>query len=115
MTAEINCLRMAKLSQNLICVLAHGSSEVLNRCNISSTSASYGNFMCEEQARLTEAYDKAVSSFSMALDALQAAIRTTPKEEYNRLRHYVELARVFSEQTRIDLERHIHEHGCASA
>ena len=58
------------------------------------------------------AYQRAVSLFSTALDALQKARGTVSQAEYQRMRGYVEQSRLFSEQARIDLERHIQEHGC---
>ncbi len=68
--------------------------------------------MCEKHAALLQAYQKAVSQLRTALDALQAAIPTAPKEEYHRMRGYMEQSRVSAEQARIDLETHVREHGC---
>jgi hypothetical protein len=47
----------------------------------------------------------------MSLDALQAAIAISPKDSEG-VQECVEQARVISEQARINLEKHIREHGC---
>jgi RNase P subunit RPR2 len=68
--------------------------------------------MCEKHAALLQVYQKAVSQMSTALDALQAAIATAPREEYARMRRYVEQSRIAAKRARLDLEKHVREHGC---
>ncbi len=70
--------------------------------------------MCERHWELLEAYQKAVALFSTTLDALQASRATVKKDEYERMRAYVEQTRLIAEDARMDLERHIVEHGCDS-
>jgi hypothetical protein len=70
--------------------------------------------MCERHTELLTAYQKAVALFSTTLDALQAARANVAKDEYERMRNYVEQTRIISENARIDLERHVAEHGCGS-
>lgn len=69
--------------------------------------------MCEHHRELLDLYQKAVSRFSTTLEALQAAHATVSKQEYGRLYGYLEQARIASEQARLDLERHVAEHGCS--
>ena len=68
--------------------------------------------MCDRHRELLDSYQQAVSRFSATLEALRAAHGTISKQEYGRLYGYVEQARGTSEQARLDLERHIAEHGC---
>ena len=68
--------------------------------------------MCAAHRELLDVYQQAVSRFGAALEALKAAQGGIPKQEYDRLYGYVEQARINSEQARLDLERHIAEHGC---
>ena len=70
--------------------------------------------MCERYGELLAAYQKAVALFSTTLDALQAGRATNAKEEYERMRSYVEQTRLIAENARMDLERHVAEHGCDS-
>ena len=70
--------------------------------------------MCDRHGELLSAYQKAVALFSTTLDALQAARSTASKAEYDRMRNYVEQTRLISEDARMDLERHVAEHGCSS-
>jgi hypothetical protein len=70
--------------------------------------------MCERHWELLEAYQKAVALFSTTLDALQLSRATVKKVEYDRMRNYVEQTRLISEDARMDLERHVAEHGCNS-
>lgn len=67
--------------------------------------------MCERHHQLLAVYRKTVRSFGMSLDALQAAIATSPKDSEG-VRESVEQARAISEQARSNLEKHIREHGC---
>ena len=68
--------------------------------------------MCEEQSKLLSAYRRAVSHYSTAVEAMEAASETVSKEEYHRMRGYVEQSRMISEQARINLDHHLAEHGC---
>ena len=67
--------------------------------------------MCERHDQLLGVYQKSVRTFGMALDALQAAIAISPSDGQG-IQEYVEQARAFSEQARINLEKHIRMHGC---
>ncbi len=69
--------------------------------------------MCDKQHKFLKAYQRAVNTFSVALDALEASRGCIGPEEYKRMEGYVEQARLNAEQARIDLERHGAEHGCA--
>jgi RNase P subunit RPR2 len=71
-------------------------------------------WMCDRHGELLAAYQKAVALFSTTLDALQASRATASKDEYDRMRNYVEQTRLISEDARMDLERHVAEHGCGS-
>ncbi len=66
----------------------------------------------EEQSKLLSAYRRAVSHYSTAVEAMEAAGETVSKEEYHRMRGYVEQSRMISEQARIALNHHLSEHGC---
>ena len=68
---------------------------------------------CRTHSVLLKAYRKAVARFSLTLDALEAGRATVGKAEYQRLKGYMEQARLSSEQCRVSLELHVHEHGCA--
>ena len=48
-------------------------------------------------------------------EAMEAASETVSKEEYHRMRGYVEQSRVTSEQARINLDQHLSEHGCVDS
>jgi hypothetical protein len=67
---------------------------------------------CEEQSKLLSAYRRAVSHYSTAVEAMEAAGETVSKEEYHRVRGYVEQSRMISEEARVNLDRHLSEHGC---
>ena len=67
--------------------------------------------MCQRHDQLLAVYRRTVRSFGMSLDALQAAIAISPKDTEG-VQECVEQARVISEQARINLEKHIREHGC---
>jgi hypothetical protein len=68
--------------------------------------------MCEHHRELLDMYQKAVSRFGATLEALRVSQGTISKQEYDRLYGYVEQARMASEQARLDLERHVAQHGC---
>jgi hypothetical protein len=69
--------------------------------------------MCEKYDRLLAVYRRTVRSFSISLDALQAAIAISPKDSQG-VQEYVEQVRAISEGARIKLEKHLHEHRCQS-
>jgi hypothetical protein len=69
--------------------------------------------MCDKQHELLKTYQRAVNTFSIALDAMEASRGCIGPEEYKRMEGYVEQARLNAEQARIDLERHKAEHGCS--
>ena len=56
-------------------------------------------------------YPRTVRSFGISLDALQAAIAIAPEHSQG-VEEYVEQSRAISEQARINLDKHIDEHGC---
>ena len=69
--------------------------------------------MCEKHNHLLAVYQRTVRSFALAVDALQAAFAISERSAYRKVQEYVEEARVLSEEARIRLEKHVHEHGCA--
>jgi hypothetical protein len=70
-----------------------------------------GHPMCKRHDQLRIIYRRAVRTFGISLDALQAAIAISPQDSQG-VQEYVEEARAVSEQARINLEKHIGEHGC---
>jgi hypothetical protein len=67
---------------------------------------------CEELSKLLAAYRRAVAHYNTAVEAMEAASETVSREEYHRMRGYVEQSRMISEQARIKLDQHLSEHGC---
>jgi hypothetical protein len=67
---------------------------------------------CTEKERLHSAYRIAVGDYTRSFDITQAVSGTTHSREYERLRSYVESARLKAEEARMALESHIAEHGC---
>jgi hypothetical protein len=67
---------------------------------------------CPEKTRLLNEYSEATQQFSESVAVLQARMGTAPKDEYNRLLRLSEANRVKSEQARLNMERHVVEHGC---
>lgn len=67
--------------------------------------------MCERHDQLLTVYPRTVRSFGISLDALQAAIAIAPEHSQG-VEEYVEQSRAISEQARINLDKHIDEHGC---
>ena len=70
---------------------------------------------CDEKARLVRDYDNATLAFSNAVQEMHRKIRTSPRDEYQRLERISHEARVKSEQTRLALEQHIATHRCQEA
>jgi hypothetical protein len=69
--------------------------------------------MCERHGELLSAYRQAVDMFGANLTALHVARSSgVAKAEYERLRTCMEETRLISEVARLDLERHVTEHGC---
>jgi hypothetical protein len=67
---------------------------------------------CSDKQHFMRAYQKATVGFSSAVMLLNQKIRTTPKDEYERLARAVDEARPRSEQARRALEQHIAVHHC---
>jgi hypothetical protein len=67
---------------------------------------------CPEKTRLLNEYSEATQKFSESVSVLQTRMGTVPKNEYDRLVRLSETHRVRSEQARLDMERHIADHGC---
>jgi hypothetical protein len=67
---------------------------------------------CEEKARLVRDYDSATLAFSNAVQELHQKVRTSLRDEYQRLERISHEARVKSEQPRLALEQHIATHRC---
>lgn len=67
--------------------------------------------MCVRHDQLFAIYRRTVRSFVISLDGLQAAIAISPQDSQV-VQVSVEQARAISEQARINLEKHIREHGC---
>jgi len=57
-------------------------------------------------------YDAATSKYSDAMRELHRRMGTSHKEEYDRLEHASNQARVRPEQARLGLEQHIAAHRC---
>ncbi len=69
--------------------------------------------MCKRQNQLLAVYQRTVWSFGVAVDALQAAYAmSTNPVSYKKIRQNAEEALALSEQARINLEKHVQEHGC---
>ena len=65
-----------------------------------------------EKYRLWRAYSFAIADFSRAVQVLNRCTGTMDREEYERLRNFVNQAEWTSEQAQRELERHAAEHGC---
>ena len=70
--------------------------------------------MCKRHSELLKLYQRKVAFFSTSLDTLEAARASVSKPAYDRMRAYVEQTRIAAENARIDLEKHVAEHGCDS-
>jgi hypothetical protein len=68
--------------------------------------------VCEEKLRLTEQYQTANAAFSGAVQMLVRNMGTVSREEHERLRRNSEQMRLESEAGRLNLMRHIEQHGC---
>ena len=67
---------------------------------------------CEEKVRLMDEYASATAEFSRTLNILNGKMGVLSKAEYDRIREFVDVARRRSEAARLELVRHIAEHGC---
>ena len=67
---------------------------------------------CDERARLLNEYNSATMAFSASVAELVQKAGTTLQGEYNRLKNAADQARIAAEQARLNLEKHIAEHGC---
>src|SRR6266567_3442514 len=69
--------------------------------------------MCEEYVKLLRGYQKAVVTFSVVVDALEAAAGASiDRQEYKRISRYAKQAHSSAERARIELKRHAADHGC---
>ena len=67
---------------------------------------------CSEKARLQQEYQIAVADYSRGVLVLSNRSGVMPKVEYIRIRDFVEKTRARAEAARVELDRHIAEHGC---
>ena len=67
---------------------------------------------CDERARLLNEYNSATMAFSASVAELVQKPGTTLEGEYKRLKNAADQARIATEQARLNLEKHIAEHGC---
>lgn len=67
---------------------------------------------CAEKDRLLRALHVATVDYTRAATVLQECVGVMKKEDYSRIRNYVEEVRIKVEDTRRAVERHASEHGC---
>ena len=67
---------------------------------------------CTEKADLLNQYDTAAAEFSRTVTVLNRRMGVMTHDEYVRILRFSEQARIWSEQARLALERHVSEHGC---
>ncbi|HWE49697.1 MAG TPA: hypothetical protein VG273_07915 [Bryobacteraceae bacterium] len=67
---------------------------------------------CEEKARFLRAYSFSVSDYNRAVMLLQERSGVMSREEYEKLRTFVENTRELVENCRMALEAHTADHGC---
>ncbi len=67
---------------------------------------------CEEKNRLAALYEQATTKCSRTIAELRETMGTCTKEEYQRVEHRTNEARLKSEQARLSLEQHIATHRC---
>jgi hypothetical protein len=68
--------------------------------------------ICEEKYRLTCEYQTACESYAHAVCKLLNELGITQSAEYQCLRTSADEFRLYSDRMRLNLERHIAEHGC---
>ncbi|HLH42949.1 MAG TPA: hypothetical protein VKV74_08180 [Bryobacteraceae bacterium] len=69
-------------------------------------------FCCAEKKRLRHALRLATLDYSRAALVLQERLSVMKKDDYWRIRNYVDAARIKVEAARRALEGHTLEHGC---
>jgi hypothetical protein len=67
---------------------------------------------CVEKSRLVANYEEATNKFLEAVKEVHRKMGTSPKEEYERLDHVANEARMRSEHARLAVEQHVAAHGC---
>ena len=68
--------------------------------------------MCPDKEILLLEYSAATDQYSGALSALYRVQAKVPRDEYERLRSAVEVARIKVEGLLLALEIHLKKHGC---
>ena len=68
--------------------------------------------ICADKTRLLKAYQVTTENYARTVTELQQLRATIPIEEYQRLNHACEEARLKSSEARLALEKHIFEHQC---
>ena len=69
--------------------------------------------VCDKRARLLNEYKSATLALSASVVELIQKAGTTPMGEYNLLKNAADQMRVAAEQARLNLDKHVAEHGCA--
>ena len=67
---------------------------------------------CTKHSELLSDYIRVLSLFNSAVQALHESRATATREEYDRIKNYVEQVRLQCEKARITWETHQREHGC---
>jgi hypothetical protein len=68
--------------------------------------------ICKEKVSLLDAYKIATAAYARAVRELQKNIGTSGRSAYEDLRRIMDDARIQSESSRIELEKHVRAHGC---
>jgi hypothetical protein len=68
--------------------------------------------VCEEKVRLTKEYQNASIALGHAIRELVETMKTTPKDEYERLLQRSDQRRIQSDTARQRLKSHVDQHGC---
>jgi hypothetical protein len=68
---------------------------------------------CRERDRLLRAYSAFLSDYMRSVQVLTARIGVLRRADYQSIRTGEDRARKLAEQTRLELDAHIAEHGCA--
>lgn len=67
---------------------------------------------CQDKAELLYTYQSALAEYSRTVTFLYKHVGTLPKRDYQEIDEFCDRARQRSEAARLDLDRHIAEHGC---
>jgi len=67
---------------------------------------------CGDKEHLHNLYEMTVADYNRAFAFLRSDLGTLRKADYVKIREYIEVARLKSEDARLALEKHIAEHGC---